>query len=124
MNRQEQKRNTNRLVRRLRKTLMTDPFFEKRFDIQEIQMSYVDGVVYKRYVFIFKHPNGAVIKKETAWYNVYEVISGGHYGLSNQYNNFIMVDMEWDGSNKLSSLSDEIIEQYQEAYKALSKQIV
>ena len=121
MNRQEQKRNTTRVVRKFRKMLMTDPFFEKRFDIQEVQMSYVDGVVYKRYVFIFKHPNGSVIKKETAWYNVYEVISGGHYGLLNQYNDFIMEDMKWNGFKKVSALSEEIMTQYAEAYKALSK---
>ena len=121
MNRQEQKRNTTRVVRKFRKMLITDPFFENRFDIQEVQMSYVDGVIYKRYVFIFKHPSGEVIKKETAWYNVYEVISGGHYGLLNQYNDFIMEDMKWNGFKKVSALSEEIMTQYAEAYKALSK---
>lgn len=121
MNRQEQKRTTTRVVRKFRKMLMTDPFFEKRFDIQEVQMSYVDGVIYKRYVFIFKHPSGEVIKRETAWYNVFQVISGGFNGLLNHYNDFIMVDMKWNGYDKMSALSDELIEQYQEAYKALSK---
>ena len=53
--------------------------------------------------------------------NVYEVISGGHYGLLNQYNDFIMEDMKWNGFKKVSALSEEIMTQYAEAYKALSK---
>ena len=121
MNRQEQKSNTNRVFLKFRKMLMTDAFFEKRFDIQEVEMNYFNEVIYKRYVFIFKHPKGPVIKKETAWYNVFEITRSGFGSLANDYNNFIMIDMEWDGSDKLSTLSDEIIEQYQEAYKELSK---
>jgi hypothetical protein len=121
MNRQEQKRSTTRVVRKFRKMLMTDPFFEKRFDIQEVQMAYVDGVIYKRYVFIFKHPSGAVIKKETAWYNVFEIINAGFHGLLNNYNDFIMVDMKWNGYDKVSALSNELMEQYKEAYEALAK---
>jgi hypothetical protein len=121
MNRQTQKRNSTKAVRKFRKMLMTDPFFEKRFDIQEIQMAYVDEVIYKRYVFIFKHPNGAVIKKETAWYNIWEITNLGFHGLFNNYNDFIMVDMKWNGYDKMSALSDELIEQYKEAYEALAK---
>jgi hypothetical protein len=101
--------------------LMTDPFFEKRFDIQEVQMSYVDGVIYKRYVFIFKHPSGVVIKKETAWYNIWEITNLGFHGLFNNYNDFIMTDMKWNGYDKISALSEEIMAQYKEAYKALSQ---
>lgn len=122
MNRQEQKRGSNRVVRMYRKKLMSDPFFEKRFDIQEIEMAYVDEVIYKRYVFIFKHPNGAVIKKETAWYNIWEIVRFTR--LFQDYNNFIMDDMKWNGYDKVSALSEEIMTQYAEAYKALSKQIV
>jgi hypothetical protein len=121
MNQQEQKRTTTRVVRKFRKMLMTDPFFEKRFDIQEVQMSYLDGVIYKRYVFIFKHPSGAVIKKETAWYNIWEITNLGFHGLFNNYNEFIMTDMKWNGYDKVSALSKEIMTQYEEAYKELSK---
>ena len=122
MNRQEQKRGSNRVVRMYRKKLMSDPFFEKRFDIQEVQMTYVDGVIYKRYVFIFKHPNGVVVKKETHWYNIWEIVRFTR--LFQDYNNFIMDDMKWNGYDKVSALSEEIMTQYAEAYKALSKQIV
>jgi hypothetical protein len=121
MNRQEQKRTTTRVIRKFRKMLMNDPFFEKRFDIQEVQMSYVDGVIYKRYVFIFKHPSGVVIKKETAWYNIWEITNLGFHGLFNNYNDFIMTDMKWNGYDKISALSEEIMTQYKEAYKALSQ---
>jgi hypothetical protein len=121
MNQQEQKRTTTRVVRKFRKMLMNDPFFEKRFDIQEVQMSYVDGVIYKRYVFIFKHPSGVVIKKETAWYNIWEITNLGFHGLFNNYNDFIMTDMKWNGYDKISALSEEIMTQYKEAYKALSQ---
>jgi hypothetical protein len=121
MNRQKQKRTTTRAVRKFRKMLMTDPFFEKRFDIQEVEMSYVDGVIYKRYAFIFKHPNGAVIKKETAWYNIWEITNLGFHGLFNNYNDFITTDMKWNGYKKLSTLSDELIDEYKEAYDQLSK---
>jgi hypothetical protein len=121
MNRQTQKRKSTKAVRKFRKMLMTDLFFEKRFDIQEIQMAYVDEVIYKRYVFIFKHPNGAVIKKETAWYNIWEITIPSFHGLFNNYNDFIAVDMKWNGYDKVSALSEELITKYQEAYKALSR---
>ena len=119
MNRQEQKRSSNRVVRMYRKKLMSDPFFEKRFDIQEVQMAYIDEVIYKRYAFIFKHPNGAVIKKETKWYNIWEIVRFTR--LFQDYNNFIMDDMKWNGYDKMSALSDELIEQYKEPYVGLAK---
>lgn len=121
MKQKTQKRNMNRLIRQYRKMLMSDPYFEKRFDIQEVQMAYFDGIVYKRYVFIFKHPNGAVIKKETAWYNVWDIAYKGYTGLFNHYNDFIIQDMKWNGYDKVSSLSEELIKHYQEAYIELSQ---
>lgn len=122
MNRQNQKRKSTKAVRRFRNRIMADQFFENRFDIQEVQMSYIDGIIYKRYVFTFKHPNGAVIKKETKWYNIWEIVRFTR--LFQDYNSFIMEDMKWNGFKKVSALSEEIMTQYAEAYKALSKQIV
>jgi hypothetical protein len=119
MNKQKQKRKSNQLVRRYRKMLAADPYFEKRFDIQEVQMSYIDGIIYKRYAFIFKHPNGAVIKKETKWYNIWEIVRFTR--LFSDYNNFIMDDMKWNGFDKVSTISEELIAQYKEAYEQLSK---
>lgn len=114
MTKQKSKRSTNRAVRKFRKMLMTDPYFQKRFDIQEVQMAFSTdySVIYKRYVFIFKYPNGKVYKKETAWYNTYEITRNV---LFKDYNEFIIDEIKWQ------VLSEELIEQYKEAYIELSK---
>lgn len=119
MNRQTQKRKSTKLVRKFRNRIMADQFFENRFDIQEVQMAYIDGIIYKRYVFVFKHPNGEVIKKETHWYNIWEIVRFTR--LFQDYNSFIMDDMKWDGFKKVSALSEELIAHYKEAYNELSK---
>lgn len=116
MNKQQLKRSTNRAVRKYRKMLLTDPYFEKSFDIQEVQMAFsIDyDVVYKRYAFIFKAPNGKVWKTETAWYNTYEIIG---QKLFDDFNDFIMREVKW----KVDDISNTLIDEYQEAYRELSK---
>jgi hypothetical protein len=115
MNKKKQRREMNRIIRRFRKELQTDKWFDGRFRIQEIQMG--DGrdeLVFKRYLFMYGDGKRFVME-ESQWVNMFDI----RREILSAYNKFIMEKCGYTGP--IATISEAIMEEYSEAYKELAK---